>query len=1369
MSAPVSDQRLEGFTSQLLREELAGTKDGEGSRFRDIDGIVLFVDIVDSTSMTDAIAATGPDGAERLGGLLNDYFRHVIDVVSAHGGDVVSIDGDAVIALWRADGSTSAHARSAARAAVALREIDLCWPLQPAAPLRHRLALAAGSFNSVVLCGAGGRRFHVLAGEPLRAIGAILHRGEPGDVIVDRATAGLLGGAVALQPVKGPVNAAHEALGLDFLGEAEPEGLVAVPAPAPTRWSAPESFLPRIVVVRNQSGLAAWMMEFRVVTLVYVRLGASDVADAAAGARLHGMFEVVTKAAEALDVEIFRVVADEKGVIALIACGLPPFSSESNAASAVGIAERIRADAAKLGVPLSVGVTTGRVFCGLIGNTARREYVLNGPVMNYGARLMQAADGDVLYDAETVRAASGRFTFSAAEEILVKGRGRPLAVHRLSHSFAAPTALPAHHKALVGRDAEYAELTERLTGGVGGLVVLEGEPGAGKSRLLQALRETADRCGYPAVEAATHVIERATPYYVFRSLLRQLLREPGDAESASLPVLRTRLHEALAGTDLGEKAPLIEDVMPLGLPGTDLAAQIRGAARQAGIEDIVVALAARKTASDRTALILLDDLHWIDALSADLLLAIARRLPQLLIVATSRPLDVAEAPHGGRVLQRASRRIPVARIDPKGTAQIISDMLKVESVPRRLAEFVYRQSEGLPIHIEQLVLSLQEHRLIEAREGRCLVHASDLATAAVPHKLRDLVVGRIDALGQVDQLVAKVASVIGRVFEMEALRAIYPIATETLSLEASVRSLARAGILEPVSGGDSAAHAFRHVIIQEATYDLLAYAQRRSLHLRLVEQIERRHSEALEPHYSELAHHCEHAGETPRAIEFRLSAASLAVLRSANDDALMHVERADRLAKRARLALSDAQRSQSAFLRGEALHALARFSEAERHFKECMRLNGIERPRTPLRMRISTLGQVGRQAAHRFGLMRVPHDEAMRERERLSALLHTRLAEHAYFMCRSVELEHDTLAALNQAEKVGAVSETIGGYGAFAIGLGTTRLYALGRYYRQRAIEESKRVGELRDQGFARLYGGVYSVHTCDWDDARTHLQEGARIFDRLGDRFRRQSCRSLLSNIATAMGEYRVSRAILSEFGPDAEAASTVSVRVWLLAGMTTLDMFEGRPPAAAVRRMAFARELGLHPAEGYLCDGMTAAALLRSGDVEGARRIADKALQNMLDAFCTMGSAWSSVSAVAEVFLELLERSQRHGGRDTALHARTAEACRAVSAYAARTRICRPRALVLEGRLALAEQRKGRATAQLQRGLGWAQRLRMPLEEALCHLGLAEALADGDARGRHYEQGVSMLNALGARPWGYDSMSMAASVAREAETAVA
>jgi hypothetical protein len=156
------------------------------------------------------------------------------------------------------------------------------------------------------------------------------------------------------------------------------------------------------------------------------------------------------------------------------------------------------------------------------------------------------------------------------------------------------------------------------------------------------------------------------------------------------------------------------------------------------------------------------------------------------------------------------------------------------------------------------------------------------------------------------------------------------------------------------------------------------------------------------------------------------------------------------------------------------------------------------------------------------------------------------------------------------------------------------------------------------------------------------------------------------------------------------------------------------------------------------------------------------------MLDAFCTMGSAWNSVSAVAEVYLELLERSRQRGGRTEALRTRAGQACGAVSAYAARTRICRPRASLLEGRLALADGHSRRAAAQFQRALRWARRLEMPLDEALSHLGLAEALAESDVRRRHRHEGESMLRALGARPWGYDWIGAAAN-APEREAAVA
>jgi hypothetical protein len=1360
--APSESDELsfESFTSHLLRDRLADASpadlaDTGHAVFRRTAGVVLIVDIVGSTSITDQISAFGPDGAERLGGTLNSYFSKVIETIAGEGGDIVCFQGDAVIGFWDEDAARPDAGVRGARAALALRDLHLVWPTEPATPVQHRMTLVSGQFTSVLLSAVSQRSFHVLAGEPFRILGAIARCGQPGEVIVDRSIALILGDRATLRPLPGRLAEEHGAARLDRLDvDAPAPRAIAKVASVP---NLPEIFLPRIVIERRKSGLSAWIMEFRVVSLVYVRLGPPGGPDLDSADTLRAKFEVVARASEALEVEVFSVAAEEKGIVALVVCGLPTFGLESNASRAVAIAERIRNDLLELKTSYAIGVGTGRVFCGVVGNATRREYFLIGPVMNYGARLMQASDGEVLCDAETARAAEGQFAFSPTEEIRVKGRADPMLVHRLIDSESLPVLTKQHRGALVGRDSELAQFSERLERlglGDGGLIVLEGEPGAGKSRLLQEIKLTALQRNYAVIETRTHAIERATAYFSFRPVLMHLLRESSDHGGLPVSVVRKRLLEALTSDELLQKASLLEDIMPLGLKDFGLAAQIAGAGRQVGIEDVLAELLARRM-TERPLVILLDDLHWVDALSADLLRALSRRLPQMLIVATTRPPDEVDAPYCAGVVRRAALRIAVPRLDLDTTQAMISAILGAHNVPRRLIEFVYRQSQGLPIHVEQLVLTLLDRGLIEAKQGICRTLTSDLATAAVPLRLRDIVVDRIDGLSPGDQLVAKVGSVIGRVFELDALRAIYPVPIDARSLDASVSRLVSAGILAPVSDELHGRREFRHVIIQETTYELLSYAQRRPLHRVLVELIENRHADAPEPHYAELAHHCELGEDAGRAVEFRLLAANLALRRYANEDALMHVERGESVAARRRVSLSDSQDSQIAFMRGEALHALARFSEAEKQFKACMRLNGIQRPETQLRMLLSTLSQLARQAMHRAGLVRPPPDEAMRTRAKLSAILHTRLAEHAYFMCKSSELEHDTLCALNEAERVGAVSETIGGYGALAIGLGTTRLHRLGQYYRHRAIEMGRHAGALSDQGFARLYAGVYSQHSGDWRLARVHLQEGARIFGRLGDRFRTQSCESLQVYVAIATGDYSGARKILRQFGTDSEAVDNLSVRVWMLAEASTLDMIEGRPAADALRRIEMARQWPLHRVERHLCEGLAAAAALRAGDAARAEQVADEALRNMLDAFCTMGSAWNSVSAVAEVYLELLERNDEGGERAEALRKRAGEACGAVAAYAKRTPICRPRACLLQGRLALANGRLRLAAAQFRRGANWARRLVMPLDEGLCRLGLAKALAETDERRPDREAGEAILRRIGARPWGYESMS--------------
>jgi hypothetical protein len=216
------------------------------------------------------------------------------------------------------------------------------------------------------------------------------------------------------------------------------------------------------------------------------------------------------------------------------------------------------------------------------------------------------------------------------------------------------------------------------------------------------------------------------------------------------------------------------------------------------------------------------------------------------------------------------------------------------------------------------------------------------------------------------------------------------------------------------------------------------------------------------------------------------------------------------------------------------------------------------------------------------------------------------------------------------------------------------------------------------------------------------------------------------------------------------AEAVDNAPVRAWVLAGMGILDMLRGLPPRRTLEHMKAAADEALHPAERLLCDGLEAAARLRAGEFEDAKRAATRALDSMRESVCTMGIAFFSVCAVAEVHLALAEQAMLQGAPHEALMAQAREACRRVWQYAAKTRICRPRAHLLTGRLALLGHRDRRAAAQFRFALVEAERFAMPLEQGMCYLWLAKVPGETPVQEGHAVRGAAVLQELGADPWG-------------------
>jgi adenylate cyclase len=545
--------------------------------------------------------------------------------------------------------------------------------------------------------------------------------------------------------------------------------------------------------------------------------------------------------------------------------------------------------------------------------------------------------------------------------------------------------------------------------------------------------------------------------------------------------------------------------------------------------------------------------------------------------------------------------------------------------------------------------------------------------------------------------------------------------------------------------------AFSHVIIQATTYDLLSYAQRRSLHRAIAEQIERRHEATVTQHFAELAHHWEHAEELEKALQYRLLAANLSIQRHANHDALMHAERAEQIAERSRQELGVARAAQLAYVRGEAYHGLSRFPEAESSFQALLQLSHVGRPATRTHLALSALWQIGLQVLHRAGIVPKPSTGQAEERAKLFAHLHTRFAEHAYFMRDSLALLHGSLTALNSAESVRSYPEMIEGYGGLAIGLGTAGAHPIARFYRGRCVRVAETSGDLPDQAFAHLLAGVYSYQAGDWQAAQRYCAKGISLCDRLGDQFRRQSCLVVRSFVEIATGDFDDAEAGFSEFGAEAELVDNAPVRAWILAGLSVLDMVRGRPAERTLRRLEAARDESLHRAERLLCDGLEAAALLHNGDTHASAHVATRALDDMKDSVCTMGIAMYSVCAVAEVFLALAGQApaETQGRGEFLVTAGTA--CSAVRRYAAQTRICRPRASLLMGRFALLDGQRRRAARLFAHSIAEAERLGMPLEEAEARLALAAVQSTDAARDGYLRDGAAILQRLGADPWHY------------------
>jgi class 3 adenylate cyclase/pimeloyl-ACP methyl ester carboxylesterase len=580
----------------------------------------------------------------------------------------------------------------------------------------------------------------------------------------------------------------------------------------------------------------------------------------------------------------------------------------------------IRASGA--GLSARVGIATGLVVVGeLVGTGVARERAVAGETPNLAARLQAAAEpGEVLVADGTRRLLGELFALADRGDLTLKGYDAPVCAFAVLGDGASGSRFGALHGAglapLVGRERELGSLLDawaRAADGEGRVVLLAGEPGIGKSRLIETLKIRLAGSPPARLEYQGSPLHARSALHPFASELERaadLRREDGPEERRSK--LDALLAERVGHDAAATASPPLAGLLGLSTDGRlspDLTPQQLKAKTLAALTAQVEGLATRGPL-----LLVFEDAHWADPTSLELLAALTERAAKLpiLMLVSHRPEfspGWGDLPHVVSVtLERLNRR----------EAAVLAEWIAGEGrLPSAAVERIVARADGVPLFVEELARALLERRAREeATPGQRGVRPTPVEE--VPSTLHDLLRARLDRLGPAKE-VLQVGAAIGREFSRELVAAVSRL--ELGPLDAALYRAAESGLVIREGAVPAATYRFRHALVQEAAYGSMLRSRRRELHARIARAIEEHAPgfRSAEPEW--LARHHAKAGEAARAAALWLEAGLRAKATFATREATSHLADCLRAASSAEEGAAGSQ-PQFRRVRAEALVAL---------------------------------------------------------------------------------------------------------------------------------------------------------------------------------------------------------------------------------------------------------------------------------------------------------------------------------------------------------------------------------------------------------------------------------------------------------------
>lgn len=814
----------------------------------------LLVDVTGFSTMTDALARQGMHGSEVLANGMRQVFDPMIQSVIEHGGYVVGFAGDAITALFPVAEPVEAAYSKAIAAALDIQEYrsnnaDFVMPYGRF-NISVKIGLGTGEARWRIVVAADGKRatYYFHGGAIDQAVSS-LQLSNSGEIILSPDLYQASGGAVS---------GTHK--GADFLltgyaGELPARTELDLPPPDAGHLRL---FCSAEVSSHDLTG------EFRPAVNLFIGIQP----DVDREMHLESFLQKVFSLQDVYGGLFSRVDIGDKGTNLLMFWGAP-LAQENDVERALNFFLELLKESK---APLKAGITYRLAYAGYMGGSLQEEYTCYGWGVNLSARLMMAAGpGEMWVDEEIARRAGGRFNFQQIGQQKFKGFAREQNVFRLLERKEDDRAIFSGE--FVGREVELETLHSFIgpiwSGEFAGMLTVLGEPGIGKSRLIDAFKASSlfvRNKSYWAVCQTDQIVRQSlNPFRYWLKRYFNITESMDETESKQafdekLEAIIASIPDEDLSRNLNRTRSFLGELVDLHWPDSlyeKLDAQGR-------YDNTFIALSTllRGESLRQPVLILIEDTHWLDNDTKAFLLYLERTLLAetsksypVAIIATSRregtPLTLEQAPNTTLDLTELTRA---------DLSKLAENLLDGEAAPS-LLETLEGRAEGNPFFIEQIVRYLQETDKLEPSEKGWQI-AGEQTLEALPTDISAILVSRLDRLNREVRDVVQTAAVLGREFE---LRLLSKMLHDDRVLPEKVHHAVEAEILSALT---EIRYIFRHALLRDAAYDMQLRARRQELHKIAVEAFELIYRDQLSPHYSEIAYHADRAGQKEKAKKF---------------------------------------------------------------------------------------------------------------------------------------------------------------------------------------------------------------------------------------------------------------------------------------------------------------------------------------------------------------------------------------------------------------------------------------------------------------------------------------------------------------------